>query len=351
MKLIFKFSVLLLLVLTGCKRDKVDSIGPGYVSVPANFEAISFTASTTTVDFTTDSVLFNGTLSDNVTWKITITGQTSGAVREISGTSSSFSNVVWNGNHSAVYFFRPGETAVATLSFYGTDITLSIPITISKARNFSTYGKLLPWGDFENPAKINDANNWHGFNNPPIPNESQGVDSMAIDYNGNLVSSVQGKYYYYIKGLGNQPAFVSGISFDKGPGKGMFTTPLPATPDDIWVNIYIYGTGDANAQVDVEYKESDAGGKKNGYQDTDDDSFVQHITLKHKGWQLFSFKYNQMVPSTNIGIGDRGNKLYEPEKLMIFDIVLLKKSNPDSPVELYFDFPFITVGHPFNPSK
>jgi hypothetical protein len=349
MKALFKFSVLLIL-LAGCQRDKADFIGPAYISVPAGFEVMSFTSSLASVDFTADSIKLNATFSSEVSWKLTITGQTSGAVYEASGIASGLNNFVWKGGNTGVTFFATGENAVATLSFYGTTMTSSLTLNVIKARNFTTYGRFLPFGDFENPLKINDANHWHGFNNPPIPNESQGVDSAAVDYNGNVVLPVQGKNYYFIKGVGNQPSFVSGVSYDRSP-TALFSNTLPADADNVWVNIYIYGTGDANTAVDLEYKEADATGKTVGYGDKEDDSFVAHLTLNHKGWKLFSFKYSDLVPSTNAGFGDKGNKIHEPNNLMIFDLVLLKKSNPDAPVEVYFDYPIVTVGGPFNPSK
>ncbi len=351
MKALFKFSVLLIL-LAACKREKLDYIGPAYVSAPLGFEVTSFTSSLSSVDFTSDSIKINAVFSSEVSWKLSITGQTSGAVYELSGISSGLKNMDWKGGNTGVFFFRTGENVVATLSFYGTELSSSITIKIITARDFRINNRFLPYGDFENPLKINDANNWHAFNNttPPIPNVVQGVDSMAIDYNGNIVPSVQGKNYYFIKGVGNQSVFVSGVSYTRNSGGPLFNNTLPATPDNIWVNIYIYGTGDANIAVDLEYKEDDTG-IVDAYDPKHDDAFVAHLTLNHKGWKLFSFKYSDLVPSTTSGFGDKGNKIHEPERLVTWDLVLMKKSNPDSPVEVYFDYPIVTVGGPFNPSK
>ncbi len=83
----------------------------------------------------------------------------------------------------------------------------------------------------------------------------------------------------------------------------------------------------------------------------DDDAFVAKITLNHKGWKLFSFKYSSLLPSINAAFGGSGNKIMEPNRVTILNLVLTKKSDPDSPVELYFDHPIFTVGGPFDPSK
>ncbi len=350
MKALFKFSVLLIL-LAGCKRDKVDFIGPAYISAPSGFEVMSFTSSLSSVDFTVDSVFLNATFSHEVTWKLTITGKKSGAVEEISGTSKGFSNLKWNGCHTGVYFFKTDENAIATLSFFGTDLKPSLNINILAERDFSTYGQFPFFGDFENEAGIQQNSIWYAFSNPitPIPNVKQGVDSIAIDYNGNLVPTVQGKNYYFIKGKGDQPAFVSGIRYDKA--QKLISPVLTATPDNIWVNVYIYGTGDANASVEIEYQEAHMNGPVPVYDQEIDDAFVAYVTLSHKGWKLFSFKYSDLTPSLNAKFGGSGNKIHEPQLLKAFDLILVKKSNPDSPVELYFDYPIITVGGPFNPSK
>ncbi len=345
MKQLLTFSVLLILLLA-CSRKKADFLGPAYISAGEGFDVTSFTATPSPVDFTLESVTLNATFTKSVTWKLAITGDKSGALYEVEGVSGGLENVLWKGNNSGVSFFRAGETATATLSFFGTSATWSTTITIKKVPNFTAYGQFPTWGDFENRRKINQANLWFPFGGVGV---TWGVDSMAIDYSGNLVPSVQGKGYYFIKGLGTQPQFVSGIQ------SAALTTPLPATPDNIWVNMYIYGTGDANAGVELEYQEKDADGTDNsgsGYQGTDDDAFVTYITLSHKGWKLFSFKYSDLTITKNKEFGGCcGNRIHEPERLVSFDLILVKKTNPDAPIEVYFDYPIITVGGPFDPSK
>ncbi len=339
MKSIFKFSIILVLLLS-CKRAKEPFLGPSYISAPSDFSVTSFTGTPNPVNFLTNSVAFNATFSNSVSWTLTITGQTSGAFHKLKGISNGFTDLVWTGNHDGVVFFRKGENAVATLSFFGTSYTSSISIAITQVPDYTTCGTFALYGDFESPVNVTFPN-WAKFNV-----SEQGVDSMAVDFNGNIVPSVQGKNYFYIRGLGTQQVFVDGIQYI-----GSITPVLPSDPTTVWVNMFIYGTGNPNTAVELEYQESDIDGTSNGYSGTDDDAFVAKIDVNHVGWKLFSFQYSKLVPSLNADFGGSGNKIHEPNRLRSFDLILLKKSNPDAPVEVYFDYPIITVGGPFKPCK
>ncbi len=346
MKQILKYS-LVVLVLFACKRDKVDSIGPSYISAPDGFFVANFTATPNPVNFNTGlkSVSFYADFTAPVSWTLTIVGQRSGAVRVLRGISQGLPFVVWNGNHDGVIFFKSNELATATLSFFGTEYTASTVFKITGAPNFTSCGHFPSFGDFESPSFIKHANGWHAFNdrtpNPPIPNVEQGPDSAQIAYNGDLVKAVQGKYFYYIRGKGEQQVFVSGIQFDGGMSGG----PLPADADQV------YGTGDPNAGVELEYQEADGDEPNDIYNGATDDAFTAKFTLDHKGWKLFSFKYSTLTPSLNALFGGSGNHVHEPDKLKSFDLVLVKKLSPDSPIEVYFDYPIITVGGPFKPCR
>jgi hypothetical protein len=351
MKQILRFSIILI-VFFACHRKEVDFLGPAFISAPEGFAVTSFTATPASIDFTSGSVAFNAAFTNTVTWTLTITGQKSGAVHVIRGVSNGLTNIVWTGKMDGVAFFKIGETATATLTFFGTSLTSSVNINIIAVPDYRTCGGFAPGGDFEALAV---SPLWHPFNVPPIPNVVQGISATEMDYKGNKVVAIQGNRYYFIRGLGNQANFVSGIQYDPGAPKftTIFTPALPANADIVWVNMYIYGTGDPNAQVQLEYQEADASDTKSPgvYKGTDDDAYVTYITLDHIGWKLFSFQYSKLTPSLNALFGGSGNKIHEPNTLRSFDLVLVKQSNPNSPVEVYFDYPIITVGGPFKPCK
>jgi hypothetical protein len=333
-------SIVLCLVLLACHREKKEFLGPGYISAPEGFAVQSFTASAPNADFTTGTIKFNADFTHTVTWVLTIRGQKSRAVHEVRGVSSQLNDLEWTGVHDALFFFRKDETVIATLSFLGTTLTSEVSVKIDKAADYKTCGTFPRYGDFEDTMRIRFPN-WEKFNIV-----EHGIDSMAVDYKGNIVPSVEGKRYYYIKGLGTQQVFVDGLRYI-----GQFNPALPQDADQVWVNIYIYGTGDPNGLIELEYQEADFDGSLSGYQGNDDDAFVAQVPLEHKGWKLFSFKYSSLSPSLNAEFGGSGNKIHEPHNLKAFNVILLKKTNPNAPVEVYFDYPIITVGGPFKPCK
>lgn len=352
MKTIFRFSILLT-ILFACRRENVDHIGPGFISPPEGFAITSFTASTATVNFTTGTVVFDATFTHSVSWILTIKGEKSGAVKEYRGVADNLTGITWTGAHDEVFFFRNGEKATATLSFYGSTLTESRTVQITTVPNFRTCGVFPLYGEFENPARIKTP--WWQIFEDTISNPRDiidyNMDSVALDRNGDVVPSVQGKTYFYLKGLGKQSSFVNGIQYVTLINPNIGPAVLPADADNVWVNIYLYGSGDPNCMVQLEYQEGDFDGTSAGYSGTDDDAFVAEITLDHKGWKLFSFRYSSLVPSVNALFGGSGNKMHEPDKLKMFDLILLKKSDANSPVEVFFDYPIFTVGGPFKPCK
>jgi hypothetical protein len=342
-------------VLSSCHREKVESLGPSYISAPPDFAVNSFSASTSSADLSSGDVKFNATFTNPVTWTLTIKGQTSGAIYQVQGTGSSITNLSWTGAMTGVAFFRTGETVTATLSFFGSTITSSTNITLTGVPDFTTCGLFPFYGDFEDTASVlawhtptgpHYSPNYAHFNFPtPIANVDQGIDSVAVDYKGNPVPSVQGKKYYYIKGLGAQSVFVSGMQY---LGGNLFSN-LPADPNQVWFNIYVYGSGDPNSEIQIDLQEDE--NSNFSYEPGKEDAYVQLITLDHKGWKLFSFPYSKFTISVDPHFGGSGNKIKEPQFVRNFDVVLLKKLNPNSPAEVYFDYPIFTVGGPFKPCK
>jgi hypothetical protein len=302
-------------------------------------------------------VTFNATFSAKVTWFFTIVGQQSGAVYQASGTSNGITNLVWKGSHTGLYAFRTGETVTATLSFMGSSLTQSIGnILIKKQASFNTCGVYLLNGDFERPKLVYPSSgNWANFNQPAgtIVNVEQGVYSdtskvttkFKYDRLGNEIHPVQGKNYYFIRGLGDGGTFVSGVAYTTGA-----TTPVTSPdPNNVWFNVYVYGTGDMNAGLDIEIHEAEL--PREAYDGKLDDSWIYHLELKHTGWKLISFPYSDLAISTNPDLGGHGNKIMEPNRFREVAFVLLKKLNPNAPVEVFIDYPIFSYGGPFKPCK
>ena len=360
MKRLFKFSLVILFMLgvvfIACNRKNPEVIGPSYVAASEGI-TVSLNPVAASVNFIlTPKLFFTANFSETATWILTIVGHKSGAVYRVSGTGNGFTNIPWGGSHSELLFFRTGETVTATVSFFGSSVTASRDIVINRVATFNSCGIFPKNADFETPNLVlPPSGNWASFNYPAgtIVNVAQGITGLnddstqyPFDRFGNRVYAVQGVNYYYIKGLGDSPSFVSGLLY-----QSVTATPITsADPDDVWFNVYVYGTGDINAMVDMEFQEADLPGN-NDYNAKLDDAWVYHLELKHTGWKLISFKYSDLMISNNPDLGGSGNKKMEPNRLRQFDFVLLKKTNPNAPVEMFIDYPIFTIGGPFKPCK
>lgn len=362
MKSIFKLSMvkpivcfsILLAVTFACRRDKVDVLGPAYIMAPEGFSVTGFAASADTIDFAATSaaypdgpVLFDATFTHSVSWVLTIRGQKSGALHKIEGISSGLNDISWSGIHDELAFFSKGENATATLSFFGTTLTSSVNINLITAPNYRTCGIMSRFSDMEDSLKVN----FPAYEIINQPGVTLGSVSNAIDYNGNLVPSIQGDRYYVIKGKNTQNnIFVAGLKYKGNYLPGTNSAPMSADPNEVWINLYVYGTGDEHTTVNIEMQEDDDV-PANDYQPTSDDAYVASIKPTHMGWKLFSFKYSTIPVSTSAPDGGSGDKIQEPLKLKYIVFTLLKDAAYDAPVETYFDYPIITIGGPFKPCK
>lgn len=366
MKRMFKFSlaiILVLVVVIACTRKNPEFIGPSYVDAPEGLLATFSTAAPVPllgVDFgLNQKVNFNASFSASagpatVTWFLTIVGPQSGAIYQVSGTGSSFNNIQWGGSHTGLFFFHTGETATATLSFMGSPLKESLNVLIKRQASFNSCGTYPKNADFETPNQVlPPSGNWASFNYPAgtIVNVRQGITGIdstnfRLDRLGNLITAVQGRNYYYMGGFGDSPSFVTGLEY-----LSMASTPITsADPNNVWFNVYVYGSGDINAGLDIEFHEADLPGD-GGYTGKIDDSWIYHLELKHTGWKLLSFKYADLAISTNPDLGGHGNKIMESNRLREVAFVLLKKLKPNAPVEVFIDYPIFTYGAPFKPCK
>lgn len=334
-----KSKSLLLVLLTvlilnaGCKRDE-GIVGPEFVAAPSDFSVVgnSFVASKAAVDFSTgtDSISFHAQFSGKVSWKVTLTGQSSGAEMVIEGLDSEIdeTNAVWdNGGHTGVFFFEQGETITATLSFLGSSIALTDNFTLTGDRNWSTKADLFIPGQngFETGAFVFP---WLQYDVPKssivsTPNGAEGTNCVRMFGNG-------------------APDFVTGIAY-QGSLAG-----IPADPDSVYVNIYVYGSNDPGSFVSFQFKEADKDEPNNTYGEKTDDAWEGRVSLNFTGWKLFSFKYSQLTPSEAADFGGSGNKVQEPDRIRTIQVGL--QTSFSSFAECWVDFPTITINGPFDPS-
>lgn len=322
--------------LGSCKRTD-DIVGPEFNVATENFEFISgISTNTSSVDFSnSETVTFTAEFNEQITWTITITGQTSGAVRTISGTSNSIdaSSGVWNGNHDDLYFFRTGETVDVVLSVLGSTETTSTTMTVTDVKDFAVSG-LVYTINGENKFD-GTVDGWTVFSSTKVKTAS---DILAVQGSGSL----------FMSGAG-EPDFITGANKNFTGTTGL-PSYLPSDPDSVWINIYVYGQGDANTKVEFACKEADADEGNTKYGEATDDAMGAEIIASHTGWKLFSIQYSALKPSVAADFGGSGNKVHEPHRIDLLQIGLLTL-DPEATKSVYVDFPVITVGGPFDPSS
>ncbi len=339
------------MIFLSCDREKLDFIGPSTISPTDGFEVQSFTASNDSVDLENNTLLINASFNQAVTWTITITGQTSGATWSRTGLSSDITNLTWYGGHSGIQFFRTGENVTITVSFMASTIQSNLTVYIEQAHEFDELGLLPTYANFEGideSAMVHPY--WVIF--PPISgyDVEQGLGSAVVSYSGEVVRPNQGDQYFYMRGLGSasDPGFVSGTQCyiaDAGYPS------LPSDADEVWINVYVWGSGNPNARLDMELQEDDTLSVLPSYKGWDDDNYIATMRLNHYGWKLFSFKYADLETNIYENLGDKGNKKHEPHRLQNLVFILIKDQDQTMVSEAYFDYPIFTVGGPLNTDK
>jgi hypothetical protein len=337
-----------LFIFGSCHRDK-EMIGPEYIATPTDFyvKLNSFKASASSVNFESSQVYFNADFSSKVTWFITIRGLKSGAVKKISGLSSMLnsSNTTWNGSHDDLNFFQMNENAVAELSFLGSSLVLRDTIAILRAKKYNSQGVVIA-----DDASVTTFEGFEGTYNFNSPTWTYGVfsDPGELIFGGldSITPQFQGRHAFTIHGNDvNQNFFIGGLKRVLSVSEYLS---IPADPNNVYVNIFLYGTGNPNSYVNYTFEESDSG--MGAHIPNKDDAYQYQFSVSHTGWKLFYVKYSQLSRSTNASYGGSGNGIREPNKLrnVAFNLI---SSPAGSNVKVTFDMPIITFGQPFNPNE
>ncbi len=377
------------LVLVSCKKSGLNEGGtPKNIAASGNFSCGTLDAqfggaSTPTIDLSLGLPLeFAATFNETVSWKIVLRGQSSTAVKTISGTSSvlNASNATWIGNHDELYFFESGEKVSADLIISGkAGICSSDTVTIVNARNFKTVTPTFMLingaastfnSDFEGSGST--INNFHTQFNI-------GGSTLRM-VQDDVIRAPEGQYYLRIIGKSAEQNgfFVGGLQHRKNPAASTYFLPVTWTdPEKIYLNVYVRGIDNlpslngqqakAYATLNFECHEDDRGdnstaancdyyAKKPTGTGTDhfcpssEDSWVFKIPVQHTGWKLFSCKYSDLLPSEDFANGGFGNRKLEPQKVCRVQLGMVS-SPPFNLVSIDADFACFTYGAPFDPKK
>ena len=360
-KVLYLFS--LIYFFTSCVEKNTEGIGKKVVPVPAGFAITeNLTATAADVDFMVDSVDFTAKFNSTVTAVVTIVGQESGAVRvfEKVGSEITAEDFRWYGEfqNNTYRFFQKGEIAVATMSFYGTNLTESVSITVTEVNDFSrseSVELMDPTAGGENGYERDVLYPWWlDVNTDNGISVGRTEEEDAVE--GNHVLTMTGR----ATGGGVYIAGASMGTFNLGPYNS-FTQPyydLPNAPDDVWVNYWVKGDGNTVTDLYIIFHELDSI-RSNGTISDDfdysttgiDDGMSIRQKFDHEGWKMVSLRYSSIAPATYCAGSDGwgcGNKIHEPHRIKVVSFNLqAEKQNEQVTAKL--DYLMFTVGGPFNP--
>ena len=375
----------------GCKR-RTDPIGPEYIVAQPDFRLLGdgqFTSSAIgkKLDLTKVKGTFYAQFSQNVSWIVTLNGLTSGSYKTFSGVNDKIDATTfqWNGGHEGIYFFRKAEKVVATLSILGLDTRYTDTITLTQERNYAVKGKVSIVFNFEQ------SNLAYQFYDGPttyeltykstfpfkgdslsdmmkLTNNKKDIYIRNID--GDTIKeerSVEGTFVYRFAGKdGTYLGTTETDYFVGGGGAPLVPATLALDPDpkNVYFNIFIYGTGDQNSSLVVNFGEddgilntttgkvvynnsSDAEGRAKNYVLLEDE-YTWQTKVDWKGWRMVSVNYSQLSLSADGSKALRGNKILEPNRIAKIGLVLIAGLNTKASV--VFDYAVFTMGVPFNPN-
>ncbi|MBY0425430.1 MAG: hypothetical protein K2Q22_07335 [Cytophagales bacterium] len=344
-----------LAVLSACNRNvdkelfapKTISVSPTY-SIPGTGFFGTTTAEPVFIQDTTgvgDSIVFKANFGQDVDWTIKIVGQSSGAIKIFNGISSFLdsTNNKWKGTTDNQILFRTGEKVIAELTIRGANVRYYDTLKIGKALDYIAYQKgiLIANFNFDLGGSFGGAYPPFGSSFAPYPyiKIGQTNDFPALEGNGTVMfdgedldnNSFIGGYYI-------QNANINGTTPSVYPVKPGIT------PENLWVNLFVYGVPGSSSQIDIVAKEYDVQPGVNGTL-TLGDQYRARFVLNWTGWKLVSFKYSDFVLTPD---SKGGNSLKEPQKIRQFTINAGPNPNlPGKKVQFYVDYYTLTYNNVF----
>ncbi len=319
MKILILQLVALAICLSSCNKTEIE--GMEALSIDQDVNTLSIKTNNDRPNFTSgDTLYFIGDLTKTVSVTIKITGTESGAIKtfQLNASELNAQNSSWYGGSSTLIGFQE-ELCDVQISFIGSGTIILDQIKIIGITSFEDDNTInLKSNGFEDISSTESLTNCAKVNDFVAP---QGKIAVSVPYGS------QNSYLY----LG-----------EDNLGSGYFYD-LPIDPKRVWFNIYVFGTGDANARMFIEFKEADQDNL--AYQNGRDDGVQAFIPLSHQGWQLFSFRYSDLGFSSVSAFGGSGNKTHEPGKIQR---TTYNFENDGSEGVFYFDLPIYTIDHPFD---
>lgn len=320
--------------LVGCRKDELKKIdGPSLADLNGKFSVITnLKASKDAVNFSAnESVFFTAEFSKVSNWKLEIIGQTSGAIKEISGIGNKLTvnESAWGGTTTFFPVFR-SELCTARLTFQGEKDTLLTTLKIKEPK--LNEGFIV--ADFESSFNAG----WSSF--------IQSGASMDFQIKSDN-SAPQGGGYLNMAGTVDWDWLIGLINF-KATAYGAKTFPISANPDNLYFNVLVWGEPSlTNSLVLFQFQEDENGDGK--FSSNAEDMYSHQITINWTGWKLISIRYSDLQSLVNGSpAAASGNGVFEPNKLMQINMLYL--ANPKTGfAKSKLDYLIFTEGKPLEP--
>ena len=325
------YSFLLIAILGAC--DKPEQIGPGINGIYGPVTVTqAFAVNTSNPNFATGGkVYFTAKFENDAIWTITLVGQTSGAVKTITGISKEINalNSEWTGNADDAPSFQMGENVQATLSFASSATTFTQNLTIAGIKNLDAGGVLVTnfvLSKFQcycaGPML---TTTW--YTDFPLTNNT---DNTYIKPDGNAYAMMEG-----VPWQGGGSPYVDILTIDARNADVNYGNyfPLYADPTKVFFNIMVFGEPATTSNTWLRVILFEDGVEARGID----------IRPDWTGWKLLTYNYTELEAI----ITDAP----KPNKVTAIRFILLSESAtlPGPSVRAVFDHPIFTHNTPYKP--
>jgi len=321
--------LILAVVLFSCDRD-TEPDGPNLIDRFGPFTVIEeLSADRDEVDFSLGEVVaFSAQFNKNVEWVLTITGENSGAVKEIEG----FNRVIgpdvatWDGGTTDLPFFSEEPCQVVLTVPEEPDFADTLQVEVLGTKIYQ--GSLF--SDFEEDAG---ADIFVGNFEFELTNNTGRQSTMPVP--------AQGDFFWLMEGTDDVvPNFFCGLIQMSPMINDVTYVELPTTiPENCYFNFFLYNDGRPHgiAVIQFAFDSNDSGEYEDGV-----DALFQlegDFPLDFEGWRQYSHT-----------MADVGMSSTQLEKIVNIRVLLISDLNaqPDPPLQVQFgiDFMIFTDGAP-----
>jgi hypothetical protein len=318
---------------------KKEFVGDEIASTSEGFSIDGFSFSKEEIDFTSEEVYFKAKFSEDVTAKVELVGQESGAIKRFTYqfcNGLNKTNSLWRGGHDGLIFFKDNEEVVAKLSFYGHLVSYYDTVRLIKTTNYSYDENIFL---FDNVG-VEEPLTWSSWSTEPY---GKGLNEELFG-RSDFVKPIEGVYSYrLVSKPGQKKGYLGGGDFSLKVNQGGFVQ-LSDQADDVWFNCFVYSAKKCSGNILISFSEADGNAQTSTSLNTDKINLV--IPIDFEGWKMVSYRYVDIPFATHPSYGGNGNKTYEPNKIEFISFQL-ESTKDNEMIDVAFDMFTFTVGKSF----